>query len=78
MLTKIMIKLYNYIRLYSIAKIKKLEACQPLTSSKDYYNNLKRIKRIKSIWNRIRILPDTFDKSYIRKLLICYKLIHNI
>ncbi len=75
---ELVLRLYTLIKSYSLRKIKSLSSVNMIDSSKEYHANLYRIRRIKSLWITIRIIPDTLTKEYVRNLFRVYKLIHQI
>lgn len=75
---ELVLRLYTLIKSYSLRKIKSLSSVNMIDSSKEYHANLDRIRRIKSLWITIRIIPDTLTKEYVRNLFRVYKLIHQI
>ena len=75
---ELVLRLYTLIKSYSLRKIKSLSSVNMIDSSKEYHVNLDRIRRIKSLWITIRIIPDTLTKEYVRNLFRVYKLIHQI
>ena len=75
---ELVLRLYTLIKSYSLRKIKSLSSVDMIDSSKEYHANLDRIRRIKSLWITIRIIPDTLTKEYVRNLFRVYKLIHQI
>lgn len=75
---ELVLRLYTLIKSYSLRKIKSLNSINMIDSSKEYHANLDRIRRIKSLWITIRIIPDTLTKEYVRNLFRVYKLIHQI
>ena len=70
--------LHRSIKSYVFNKIKNLETIDVVNSSKIYYTNRTKIRKIESIWLQVRICPDTFDIVYLKKLLYAYKLIYKI
>lgn len=75
---ELVLRLYTLIKSYSLRKIKSLSSVNMIDSSKEYHANLDRIRRIKSLWITIRIIPDTLTEEYVRNLFRVYKLIHQI